>query len=200
MPRRMRLDRHGEIAGFLKWSIEMSTTRREFIINLGISIASLALTRCASYQDSSSMSTERSSTNLPADNKRDNVIMASKPARTTPQEPTETITKRPNIQGTPDQAAKHPMTPAEWLECDPCNDPTLPADGRLRRCWENLYLLEKHLYDSNWAGMSPREMLIDCHISTLKDLVIMGELSHEGAREMHEAFLAAIQYVLTNAA
>lgn len=176
----------------------MSTTRRDFIINLGISIASLALARCASYQDPSTNSTEQPSTSHPVENKGADAIMASKPTTKPPQEPTPIITERRSVKDAAGQIQEHPMAPADWLECDPCNDPTRPTYARLRRCWENLYLLERHLYDPNWAGVSPREMLIDCHIASLKDLVVMGELSQEGAREMHEAFLAAIQYVLTN--
>ncbi len=176
----------------------MSTTRRDFIINLGISIASLVLTRCASYQDPSTNRLERPSANDSVEHERANLTVASTPTTNLSQKPKPIFNERRSVQGAIRPAHKHTMTPSEWMECDPCNNPSLPAYGRLRLCWENLYLLERHLYDPYRSSVSPREMLIDCHNATLKDLVAMGELSQEGAHEMHEAFLAAIQYVLTN--
>jgi hypothetical protein len=193
----MRLDHPGAREGILKGSVEMFTTRRDFIINIGISIASLVLARCASYQDSSATSAGLPSTNNLTDNKSAD-LMSSKSTTTSSQDANLLLNDRRSNNATASRIQDHATTPEEWTECGRCNDPTLAPYGRLRLCWENLSLLERHLYDPNWAGVSTREMLIDCHIATLQDLVKMGELSKEGAREMHEAFLAAVQYVLTN--
>jgi hypothetical protein len=178
--------------------IEMYATRRDFIKNLGISIASLVLTRCASQQYSPMEDVERLSSKPRGVKPSDVAISAFNPTANTAQEPTAKVIERQSLTRRvfPDQ--KQPMTTADWLECDPCNDPSTPPYRRLRQCWENLNLVNRHLFDPNWSGGSPREMLIDCHVATLKELVEMGELSQEGSQEIHEAFLAAINYVLTN--
>jgi hypothetical protein len=172
----------------LKWRVAMSTTRRDFIKSFGISIASLVLTRCASNQNSYAVDIGRSSANLPE---------ASSSA-TLPQEPTAKTIETQTLENPPSQIKGHPMTPEDGLKYYPFNDPTLPANTRLRKCWENLHLLERHLYDPNWTGGNPRPMLINSHLTVLDEMVVMGELSREGARELHEAFLAAIKHVLAN--
>jgi hypothetical protein len=193
----MRLDYQGLGEGILKGSVEMSNTRHDFIINIGISIASLVLARCASYQDTTTKSLESPSTDNPIDHKNAD-LPSSKPTTLPSQDTNPIVAERRSKNDAADQIQEHLTTLKEQLDCVRCNDPTLPPYGRLRLCWENLYLLESYLYDPNWADVSPREMLINCHTTTLQDLVVMGELSQEAAREMHEAFLAAIQYVLTN--
>jgi len=90
------------------------------------------------------------------------------------------------------------MTPSDGLNYYPRNELNLPAYSRLRQCWENLYLLERHLYDPNWTGGDPRPMLIDNHLSALNGLVVMGELSRGGGRELQRAYVAAIDYVISN--
>jgi hypothetical protein len=195
--RTMRVDHQGLGEGILKGSVEMSNTRRDFIINLGISIATLVLTRCASYQDSSTTGAEPPSTDNPIDPKNPGSI-SSKPTTLLSQDANPMTAERRSNNATEGQIQDHTTTLEEWQECGQRNDPTLTPYDRLRLCWENLSLLESNLYDPNWQSVGPREMLIDCHTETLQDLVVMGELGQEGAREMHEAFLAAIHYILTN--
>ena len=176
----------------------MVTTRRDFIKSFGISIASLVLTRCASNQDPYATGTERSSANIPGERSSAEATIPPKPSTTPAQAPTATITETQTMENPPSQTKGHPMTPEDGLKYYPFNDPTLPANTRLRQCWENLYLLERHLYDPNWTGGDPRPMLVDCHLAALDEMVVMGELSQEGAQELHEAFLAAIKHVLTH--
>jgi hypothetical protein len=176
----------------------MLATRRDFMRSLGIGIASLVLTRCTSQQDPSTVGEEQSFSNLPSDTPTTELDAASKTASSPSQKPT-TITTEPQIaENSPGQIQGHPMTPSEVLEYFPFNDPNLPAFTRLRQCWENLHLLERHQYDPNWTGGDPRSMLIKSHINALDELVVMGELSQEGAQELHGAFIAAINHVLTN--
>jgi hypothetical protein len=182
----------------LKWRVEMSTTRRDFIKSFGISIASLVLTRCASNQNPYAVGTERSSANLLGHRSSIEATIPSKPSTTPTQEPTAITAETQTVKNTPSQIRGHPMTPEDGFKYYPFNDPALPANTRLRQCWENLYLLERHLYDPNWTGGDPRPMLVDSHLATLDELVVMGELSQEGARELHEAYLAAILHVLAN--
>jgi hypothetical protein len=182
----------------VKWSVEMATTRRDFIRSFGISIASLVLTRCASNQTPSADDTVQPSTNLPANRSSREGTISSKSTQNPTQEPTVINAETETIKNTPDQVQGHPMTPEDGLKYFPFNDPNLPAYTRLRQCWENLYLLERHLYDPNWTGGDPRPMLVESHLVALDELVVMGELSQEGAWELHEAFLAAIKHVLSN--
>ena len=176
----------------------MVTTRRDFIKSFGISIASLVLTRCASNQAHYVADTEQTSTNLPVSRSRGEVTNSSKSSPNPTQAPTAITTETQTVENPPSQIKGHPMTPEDGLKYYPFNDPTLPANTRLRQCWENLYLLERHLYDPNWTGGDPRPMLVDCHLAALDEMVVMGELSQEGAQELHEAFLAAIKHVLAH--
>ncbi|OGO16947.1 MAG: hypothetical protein A2Z14_10270 [Chloroflexi bacterium RBG_16_48_8] len=176
----------------------MPTTRRDFIKSFGISIASLVLTRCAPHEGTSSVDAEQPSSNLPRETPSAELIAVSKPTTIPTHEATAITTETQTVKNQPGSIREHPMTPADGLEYYPFDDPALPAHSRLRRCWENLYLLERHLYDPNWTGGNPRPMLIDCHTATLKELVITGELSQEGARELQRAYIVAINHVLTN--
>lgn len=176
----------------------MSATRRDFMRSLGIGIASLVLTRCASQQDPSSAGAERSNSNLPSDTPNAEMITASKPTASPSLEPTAITTETQIVKSTPGQIQGHSMTPSDGLKYFPYNDPNLPAFTRLRQCWENLYLLERHQYDPYWTGGNPRPMLIGCHLTALDELVVADELSREGAQELHGAFIAAINHVLTN--
>jgi hypothetical protein len=182
----------------LKWSFEMSPTRRDFIKSFGISIASLVLTRCASNQNSYVVGLEQSATDLLDEQTSSEVTTPFGPSSNPTQEPTPVATETQAAEIPASQARGHPMTPEDGLKYYP-NDPTHPAYTRLRQCWENLYLLERHLYDPNWAGGNPRPMLVDSHLAALDELVVMGELSRDGAGELHEAYLAAINYVIANA-
>jgi hypothetical protein len=182
----------------LKWSVEMSTTRRDFIKSFGISIASLVLTRCASNQNPYAVGTEQPSANILGDRSSAEVTIPPKPSTTPTQGPTAITIETQTVENPPSQIKGHPMTPEDGLKYYPFNDPTLPANTRLRQCWENLYLLERHLYDPNWTGGDPRPMLVNSHLAALDEMVVMGELSQEGARELHEAFLAAIKHVLAH--
>ncbi len=177
----------------------MSSTRRDFIKSFGISIASLVLTRCASNQNDYVVGIEPSIANLPHEQTRSGVGISTKPSVNPSQEPSPMATKTQAVESPPSQVRGYPMTPEDGLKYYPFNDPTHPAYTRLRKCWENLYLLERHLYDPSWTGGNPRPMLVDSHLTALDELVIMGELSQEGAGELHEAFLAAINYVVANA-
>lgn len=176
----------------------MLATRRDFMRNLGIGIASLVLTRCTSQQDPSTAGEEQSLSNLPSDTRTAEAIAASKTATSPSLEPTSITTETQTVEYPPGQIKGNSMTPSDGLEFFPLNDPNLPAFTRLRQCWENLCLLERHLYDPNWTGGDPRPMLIDSHLTALDELVVMGELSQGGARELHGAFIAAINHVLTN--
>jgi hypothetical protein len=194
----MRVDRQNKKDGMLKWRVAMSTTRRDFIKSFGISIASLVLTRCASNQNPYAVEIEKSSANLPEASSSVEVAIPPKPSATSTQEPTAKTIETQTLEKPTSQIKGHPMTPEDGLKYYPFDDPTLPANTRLRKCWENLYLLERHLYDPNWTGGDPRPMLVNSHLTALDEMVLMGELSQEGARELHEAFLAAIKHVLAN--
>jgi hypothetical protein len=194
----MKVDWHSTSDGTVKWSVEMVTTRRDFIKSFGISIASLVLTRCASNQTHHPIGTERSFANFPGDRSSMEVTTPSKPHTTPTQPPTAINIETQTFEKPPKQTTRHSMTPEDGFKSYPFNDPTLPPNTRLRQCWENLYLLERHLYDPQWTGGDPRPMLVGSHLATLDELVVMGELNQEGARELHEAFLAAIKHVLAH--
>jgi hypothetical protein len=183
----------------LKWSAEMATTRRDFIKSFGISIASLVLARSASSQASSAVATEQPSAHIPGNRPSCEGMNPFKPTTNSNQETTVITIERQRVENKVGETQEQPMTPFDRLEQDLCIDPSLPAHSRLRRCWENLNLANKHLSDPDWAGGSPHEMLINCHAATLKELVVMDELSQEVAGELHEAFLAAINYVFATA-
>ena len=176
----------------------MLATRRDFMRNLGIGIASLVLNRRESQQDPPKVGEEQSSSDLPGDTPTAEAIATSTTTTSPSLEPTTITTEIQTAENSPGQIEGRSMIASDRLENIPLNDPNLPAFTRLRQCWENLSLLERHLYDPNWTGGDPRPLLIDSHLTALDELVVMGELSQGGARELHGAFIATINHVLKN--